>query len=99
MWYINTEQMANALAKQLSHEFREYFGKQVGAAMVNSLQQWQQQAIIENRRAFSMLMDAGLSDASERTGTHVAQSLQRTRITDDPENQRQHQRPSDLCLT
>ena len=41
-----------------------------------------------------MLMDAGLSDACERTGTYVAQSPQRSRVSDVPESQRQQQRSS-----
>ena len=41
-----------------------------------------------------MLMDAGLSDACERTGTYVVQSPQRIRLVDDPESQRQQQRSS-----
>ena len=90
---VYQQQMANALAQQLSRDFADSFGKQVGAAVVNSLQQWQQQAVIENRQEFSMLMDAGLSDACERTGTYVAQSPQRIRM-DDPESQRQQQRSS-----
>ena len=91
---VYQQQMANALAQQLSRDFADSFGKQVGAAVVNSLQQWQQQAVIENRQEFSMLMDAGLSDACERTGTYVVQSPQRIRLVDDPESQRQQQRSS-----
>jgi hypothetical protein len=41
-----------------------------------------------------MLMDTGLSEACERTGTCVAQLPQRTRLSDDPESQRQQQRSS-----
>ena len=93
---VYQQQMANALAQQLSRDFADSFGKQVGAAVVNSLQLWQQQAVIENRQEFSMLMDAGLSDACERTGTYVAQSPQRIRIDPaaHPESQRQQQRSS-----
>ena len=91
---VYQQQMANALAQQLSRDFADSFGKQVGAAVVNSLQLWQQQAVIENRQEFSMLIDAGLSDACERTGTYVAQSPQRIRIDPaaHPESQRQQQR-------
>ena len=41
-----------------------------------------------------MLMDIGLSEACERTGTYVAQSPQRARPSDSPESQRQQQRSS-----
>ena len=39
-----------------------------------------------------MLMDTGLSEACQRTGTYVARTPQRTRLSDDPESQRQQQR-------